>query len=91
VKALQQAWIQDGLTRIGVNRFTNILKRIFRWGVQEEIVSQDTYGAIKEVFPLRKGRTEAPEAGKEIRRLSKERQGSQTVVKLFDRDSGCVN
>ena len=61
LKALMEAWIQDGLCRGSVNRYARLVKRMFRWGVENEIVLAETYTAIQTVSQLRKGRTRARE------------------------------
>lgn len=64
LKALQAALVSRGLSRGGVNRRVNVVKRIFAWGVSEEIVPVAVHQALITVEPLEKGRTHAPETPK---------------------------
>ena len=43
------------------NRLVKYIRRMFRWGVAQELVSANTAESLKYVPPLRQGQTEAPE------------------------------
>ncbi len=63
-KALQrqrQRWIVAGNARVYCNRLTNLVVRMFKWSVSQELVEQSTWMRLKSVEPLRNGQTEAPE------------------------------
>lgn len=61
LKALQEALVRQGLSRVGVNARIGGIKRIFRWGESEEIVPRGTANTLATVRGLSKGRTKAPE------------------------------
>lgn len=44
-----------------VNAQCNRIRRMFRWGVENELVSAKTHDALKKVAPLKKGKTPARE------------------------------
>lgn len=62
IKALRSDLVARGLSRAYVNQAINRTRRIFRWGVAEEIVSATTLHALDAVPGLAKGRTTAIEA-----------------------------
>lgn len=53
--------IQDSLARTTVNSRINMVRRIFQWGVGQEMVPPDVVAALKAVEPLRFGKTTARE------------------------------
>jgi hypothetical protein len=61
LKALQQAWIVDGICRSEVNRRVGHVKRLVRWGVREEIVPPEILTALTTVPGLKRGRSGARE------------------------------
>jgi len=62
LKQVRQAMIDDGRCRTNINRFVNLVRQVFRWGVEEELVPPSTkYKALEEVRCLQRGRTEATE------------------------------
>jgi integrase len=61
LKALQAAWIEQGLTRTGVNKRISVVKRIFKWGAESELVPPEVFMGLQLVSGLRKHRTKAPE------------------------------
>lgn len=71
LEALQQAWVDDGLTRKGVNRLVSIVKRAFKWGVRKGRVPADVWYALQSVDGLRAGRCRAPE-GEPVRPVAVE-------------------
>ncbi len=61
LKALRQSMISSGLARPTVNNRIGAIKRVFRWGVEEELVPPTVYQALQAVRGLQIGRTVAPE------------------------------
>ncbi len=53
--------VANGWARTTVNRQTGRIKRMFKWGVSQEIIPASIYHALSTVSGLRKGRTEARE------------------------------
>ena len=53
--------VETGVSRRYVNDTTAELKRIFKWGASEELVSHDVFHKLQTVSGLAKGRTEARE------------------------------
>ena len=52
---LQKEFVARGLTRQGINKRINLTRRIFRWGVSQNLVQQSTFEALKSIFPIKKG------------------------------------
>lgn len=52
---LQKEFIARGLTRQGINKRINLTRRIFRWGVSQNLVYQQIFEALKSIFPVKKG------------------------------------
>ena len=61
LKALRQRMIDEKLGMTTVNTYIGIVKQVFIWGCEEEIVPVDVAGALRLVKPLCKGRTSAVE------------------------------
>ncbi|QDT74464.1 tyrosine-type recombinase/integrase [Lacipirellula limnantheis] len=61
LKALRQQMVDDGLSRSYVNDHVARIKRIFKWGVSEQLVPPATYQGLASVQGLLRGRTTAPE------------------------------
>jgi integrase len=61
LKSLREHLIQSGLTRSGVNSRIGRVKRMYRWGVGEELVPAGVLHALQAVDGLRFGRTAARE------------------------------
>lgn len=62
LKALQRKLIESRKSRRYINDHTERIKRIFRWGVSEELIPPSVYQALASVPAIRKGRTVAREA-----------------------------
>ncbi len=62
LKAVRQAMIDGGLSRGVINQRIGRIKRLFKWGVENELVRGETLHALQAVAGLRKGRTDAREA-----------------------------
>jgi integrase len=61
LQAVQQTLVREGKSRPYINCLIEEVRRIFKWGVAQEMVSAATYQALAAVPGLRKGRTEARE------------------------------
>ncbi len=61
LKAARQHMIDLGWSRPYINRQINRIRRMFRWGVENELVSPTILHALCSVSPLKRGRTAAPE------------------------------
>lgn len=62
LKQVRELMIQNGIVRKSVNRGIGRIKRMFRWGVENEMVSTNVLAAINAVPGIRYGRTTAVEA-----------------------------
>jgi len=56
LKAVRQAMIDADLSRTTVNDRTNRIRRIFKWGVENDMVPPMVFHALQAVAPLRRGR-----------------------------------
>jgi len=61
LKNLQRQFVELGQSRGYVNENIDRIKRMFRWGVSEEIVNESTLRRLESVEGLRKGKTTAPD------------------------------
>jgi integrase len=61
LKTIRKGWIDAGLARRHINQRVGRIKRLFKWGVAEELVPPSTFQALQAVDGLRYGRTEARE------------------------------
>lgn len=61
-KAVRQAFIAAGWCRKTINARVDRVRRVFRWGVAEELVKATTLHALEAVEGLKRGRTPAPES-----------------------------
>jgi integrase len=62
LKQVRDLMVQNGIVRKSVNRGIGRIKRMFRWGVENEMVSAHILAAINSVPGLRYGRSAAVEA-----------------------------
>jgi hypothetical protein len=62
LKTVREEMIRKGWCRRQINKQIDRIKRCFRWGVENELVSQAVFGALRAITGLRKGRTEARES-----------------------------
>jgi integrase len=69
LKAVRQRMIDSGLCRTLINRRVNRIRRVFKWGVENELVTAAALHALQAVAPLKQGRTPAPES-KPVRPVS---------------------
>ncbi len=61
LKAVRQKLIDEGLARTSTNQNVSRIKRIFKWGVSNELVPASVHQGLSTVAGLRRGRTEARE------------------------------
>ncbi len=61
LKAVRQRMIDQGWCRKHINKQLNRIKRMFKWGVGEEMIPSSVYEALRTVEALRKGRTHVRE------------------------------
>ena len=61
LKAVRQRMVDQGLCRRHINHRVNRVRRVFRWGVENELVPPDVLHSLQAVTPLKKGRTTARE------------------------------
>ena len=61
LKAVRQSWIDADLARRHINQRTGRVKRMFKWGVAEELVPASVFQALATVEGLRYGHTTARE------------------------------
>jgi integrase len=61
LKTVRQAMIDDQLSRGVINQLVNRIRRMFKWGVENELVPATTLHALQAVAGLRYGRREARE------------------------------
>ncbi|HUG70770.1 MAG TPA: site-specific integrase, partial [Pirellulaceae bacterium] len=57
----RQLWIDDGKARVYVNRLTNVVIRIWKFAVSQELVKESSWRRLRSVEALRAGQTAAPE------------------------------
>jgi integrase len=62
LKVVRQAMVDAGLCRGEINRRVRRVVRVFKWGVENELVEPAVHAALKAVPGLRKGRSEARES-----------------------------
>ncbi len=58
---VRDKWVEAGTARETINRWVNIVRQAFRWGVAHELVAADILHALEAVDSLKAGRTTAPE------------------------------
>lgn len=61
LKLVRQAMIDAGLARSTINQRVSRVVRLFRWGVEKELVPPSSQHALMALPGLRKGRSKAPE------------------------------
>ena len=62
LKSVRQQWVDKGLCRTHINMRINRIRRIFKWGVENELVPSSVLHALQAVAPLKMGRTTAHES-----------------------------
>ncbi len=71
-RALQhqrQRWVDSGKARRYCNRLANLVIRIYRWAVSQELVNENTWSRLRSLDALRIGQTKARET-KDIQPVS---------------------
>jgi integrase len=61
LKAVRQALIGAGLARLTINQRVTLVKRLFRWAAENELVPPALYQGLQAVGGLRRGRSAAKE------------------------------
>ena len=61
LKACREAMVADALARTTVNSYVGRIRRMFRWGTENELVPAGVYQALMAVAGLTRGRTVARE------------------------------
>lgn len=61
LKAVREAMIGTGNARTHINKNVSRIRQMFRWAVENEILSPSVYHGLQAVPGLRRGRTEAAE------------------------------
>jgi integrase len=62
LKAVRQRMIEKDWVRTQINKNTDRIRRVFKWGESEEIVPRGVYETLRTVSGLRKGRSQAKES-----------------------------
>jgi integrase len=62
LKAVREAMVKRGLCRSTVNKHIGTIKRIFKWGTENELVPATVFHALQAVSGLRRGRSAAKES-----------------------------
>lgn len=62
LKAVQEALIANGHVRQSINRTIHRIRRVWKWGVSEELIAPDVLAGLLAVPPLRSGRSKAKDA-----------------------------
>jgi integrase len=60
-KTFIDSMVQEGLSRKYINDSIGRVKRVFKWGVAEELIPPDVFHGLSAVSGLRKGRSKAKE------------------------------
>lgn len=63
LKAVRQKMIEAKLSRRVINFRVNRIRRVFKWGVENQLVAPQILHALQAVAAIRAGRTEARETG----------------------------
>jgi integrase len=61
LKAVRRQYLEKNLCRDTINGYVQIIRSVFDWGCEEEIVPATVAGALRTVKALQMGRTSAPE------------------------------
>lgn len=62
LKAVREVFIGRGLCRSTINKHVGTIKRIFKWGTENELVPASVFHALSAVSGLRRGRSKAKES-----------------------------
>lgn len=61
LQSQRQRWVESGCARVYCNRLSNLVVRMFKYAVSQELVNESTWQRLRSVEPLREGQTTAPE------------------------------
>lgn len=61
LKTIRQTFIDKGLARSHINQQIAVIKRIFRWGVEQELLTPNVLQSLEAVVGLKQGRSQARE------------------------------
>ena len=61
-KAVREMFVKRGLCRSTINKHIGTIKRIFKWGTENELVPATVFHALQAVSGLRRGRSAAKES-----------------------------
>ena len=61
LKAIRRQYLEEGLSLDTINGYIGIIKQVFYWGSEEEIVPAEVAGALRVMKMLQKGRSAAKE------------------------------
>jgi len=61
LKAIRRQYLEEGLSLGTINGYIGIIKQVFYWGSEEEIVPAEVAGALRTMKMLQKGRSAAKE------------------------------
>ncbi|MEM7806546.1 MAG: site-specific integrase [Planctomycetota bacterium] len=62
LEAVRAAMVDEGWVRVSINRQTNRVRQIFKWGVAREYVDPTTFERLKALSPMKKGQAGVTEA-----------------------------
>jgi integrase len=62
LKAVRETFVKRGLCRSTINKHVGTIKRIFKWGTENELVPATVFHALQAVSGLRRGRSAAKES-----------------------------
>ncbi len=62
LKAVRETVVKRGLCRSTINKHVGTIKRIFKWGTENELVPATVFHALQAVSGLRRGRSAAKES-----------------------------
>jgi integrase len=61
LKTIRRQFLDSGLCRDTINGYVGVIKQLFSWGCEEEIIPAEVAGALRTVRALQSGRTSAVE------------------------------
>jgi integrase len=61
LKSVRQRYVDQGFARGTCNKHLHRVRRMFRWGVENELIKPSVWQSLSAVEPLRKGKTKARE------------------------------
>jgi len=64
LRTIREGWIVDGLCRTTINKRVGVIKRLFKFGVEHELIPAAVHQALDCLANLHKGRSKAKESRK---------------------------